>query len=82
MRENAPDSSSLLKLNDRSKLELGDKGNLVMPQLSLIAMSNLKLFKMRIASLVLKEEKVVHKIRDWYKYYLGLKRERTVLYHI
>lgn len=37
------DSSSLLKLNDRSKLELGDKGNsLVMPQLSLIAMSNFK----------------------------------------
>lgn len=37
------DSSSLLKLNDWSKLELGDKRNsLVMPQLSLIAMSNLK----------------------------------------
>lgn len=37
------DSSSLLKLNDWSKLELGDKRNsLVMPQLSLIAMSNFK----------------------------------------
>lgn len=35
------DSSSLLKLNDRSKLELRDKRNsLVMPRLSLIAMSN------------------------------------------
>lgn len=37
------DSSSLLKLNDKSKLELEDKRNsLVMPQLSLIAMSNFK----------------------------------------
>lgn len=37
------DSSSLLKLNDWSKLELGEKRNcLVMPQLSLIAMSNFK----------------------------------------
>lgn len=37
------DSLSLLKLNDRSKLELRDKRNsLVMPRLSLIAMSNFK----------------------------------------
>lgn len=37
------DSSSLLELNDRSKLELEDKRNsLVMPQLSLIAMGNFK----------------------------------------
>lgn len=76
------DSSSLLKLNDISKLELEDKRNsLVMPQLSLIATGNFKAFNMRIASLVLKGKKVVHKIRGWHKCYLGIKREDSFVSH-
>lgn len=37
---------------------------------------------MRIVSLVLKGEKVVYKIRGWYKCYFGLKREDSFVLYI